>query len=115
MGTTNGGLAVYNKGGVVSVKENGNNVSPSKYLLYQNYPNPFNPSTTISYSISKSGFVQLRVYDMLGQEVANLVNKKQSAGNYKIEFNASSLTSGVYFYRIQAGNFVETKKLIVLK
>lgn len=92
-----------------------------KFMLSQNYPNPFNPTTEISYSIPESGFVQLDVYDVLGSVVANLVDKEQTKGNYKIVFNASSLTSGIYFYRLQigafAGNatFTETKKLILLK
>lgn len=88
---------------------------PTKFALNQNYPNPFNPSTTISYDLPNSGFVNLNVYDMLGQEVANLVNEDQNVGNYKIEFNASNLTSGIYFYRLQSGKFTETKKLILLR
>ena len=85
------------------------------YSLSQNYPNPFNPSTTISYTIPKSGFVQLKVYDLLGREVASLVDKERAVGNYKVEFNASNLTSGIYFYRLQSNNFTETKKLAILK
>ena len=85
------------------------------YTLRQNYPNPFNPSTIISYSIPQSGLVQLKVYDLLGREVADLVSEEQSVGNYKIEFNATNLTSGVYFYRLQSSSFVQTKKLILLR
>ncbi len=91
------------------------------YSLSQNYPNPFNPTTTISYTIPKNGFVQLKVYDILGKEVATLVNKEQSSGKHIVEFNALSalggqtLTSGIYFYRMQSGNFVETKQFILLK
>ncbi len=87
----------------------------NRFQLYQNYPNPFNPTTTISYSLPKRGFVNLTVYDILGREVANLVNKEQATGNYKVEFNASNLSSGVYFYRLHCGDFVETKKLILLR
>jgi len=91
----------------------------SQFSLNQNYPNPFNPTTSISYSLPKSGLVQLKIYDMLGREVAALVNKVQSTGNYKVEFNSSSvnrrITSGIYFYRLQSGEFVETKKLILLR
>jgi len=87
----------------------------NNFILYQNYPNPFNPSTTISYSLSESGFVQLNVYDILGREVVYLVNKEQTMGNYKTTFNASNLTSGIYFYKLQTGNFIETKKLILLR
>jgi len=85
------------------------------FSLSQNYPNPFNPSTTISYSLPQSNFVQLSVYDILGSRVTVLVNKEQTSGNYKIEFNASFLTSGIYFYRLQSGGFTETKKLILLR
>lgn len=88
---------------------------PSRFYLFQNYPNPFNPSTVINYSLSKDVFVVLKVYDILGREVASLVEEKQLIGNYNVEFDGSNLSSGIYFYRIQAGDFVETKKLILLK
>ncbi|HEY6627249.1 MAG TPA: T9SS type A sorting domain-containing protein, partial [Ignavibacteriaceae bacterium] len=87
----------------------------SEYGLKQNYPNPFNPTTTINYSLKTAGEVTLKVYDMLGTEVANLVYERLEAGNYSVEFNASDLPSGMYVYRITAGNFVDTKKLILLK
>ena len=89
--------------------------SIKEYELYQNYPNPFNPSTTIKYSILHSAHVILKVYDILGREVANLVNEQKAAGIYKIDFNASFLSSGIYVYRIEAGNFIAVKKLILLK
>ncbi len=85
------------------------------YTLLQNYPNPFNPSTVISYSLPQSDFVQLKVYDMLGREVAVLVNKEQKNGTYEVQFNASNIYSGVYFYRLQSGGFEETKKLVLLR
>jgi Pyruvate/2-oxoacid:ferredoxin oxidoreductase delta subunit len=85
------------------------------YKLSQNFPNPFNPSTTINYSLPVSGFVQLKVFNLLGQEIANLVEKEQRMGNYEIDFNASGLTNGIYFYRLQSENFTETKKLILLR
>ena len=85
------------------------------FRLSQNYPNPFNPSTIINYSLPHSGLVQLKVYDLLGREVATLVNKEQTKGNYKINFNASNLTSGIYFYKLQSGDFSEMKKLILLR
>jgi photosystem II stability/assembly factor-like uncharacterized protein len=85
------------------------------YLLNQNYPNPFNPSTRIAYVIANRQFVTVKVYDLLGREVATLVNEEKSAGNYEVEFNGSMLPSGIYFYQIKAGNFVETKKMILLK
>ena len=96
------------------------NLAPSKFALLQNYPNPFNPSTTISYSIptfngKQSLNVTLNVYNTLGQKVATLVNKAQAQGNYSVQFNANNLPSGVYFYRLRAGNFVATKKMVLLK
>lgn len=89
--------------------------TPSGYSLEQNYPNPFNPSTTISFSIPNEEFVSLKVYNSLGEEVAELVNETKPAGNYSVTFDASELTSGIYFYKISAGNFIETKKMIYLK
>jgi hypothetical protein len=85
------------------------------YNLYQNYPNPFNPSTTISYYIQKSGLVSLKVYNMLGKEVANLVNEVQNVGPKEISFNGSSLSSGIYYYTITSGNFTDTKKMMLIK
>jgi hypothetical protein len=85
------------------------------YQLMQNYPNPFNPETIISYSIANPGFVLLKVYDMLGREVQTLVNEFQSAKRYSISFDASDLSSGVYFYKLQAGDFLEFKKMILIK
>ncbi len=91
------------------------NIKQYRYYLRQNYPNPFNPTTTIEYSIPKTSFVSIEVYDFLGKKVAALVNEVKKEGDYKVKFNASFLSSGIYFYRMQAGNFVETKKLILLK
>ncbi|OGU76678.1 MAG: hypothetical protein A2V93_01480, partial [Ignavibacteria bacterium RBG_16_34_14] len=88
---------------------------PLKYSLEQNYPNPFNPSTLISYNIPKEGFVTLKVYNLLGQLVKTLVNEHQSPGNYKVNFNASNLSSGVYFYGITSGEFSNVKKMIFIK
>ncbi len=89
--------------------------TPSDFFLSQNNPNPFNPSTQINYSIKKAGLVQLRVYDILGKEIATLVNTNKEAGNYSIEFNANQLPSGIYIYRMQSGSFVSSKKMILLK
>ncbi len=91
------------------------NLQPDRYLLEQNYPNPFNPSTNISYTIPLSGFVSLKVYDALGQEVAALVNEVKPAGNYLVNFNASNLVSGIYFYRLQSNGFTQSHKMIILK
>ncbi len=88
---------------------------PAEYSLSQNYPNPFNPVTTINYSIPKSGFVSLKVFDLLGKEVATLVNGNAPAGNYSVEFHSGNLASGLYFYKMNSGNFSETKKLIITK
>jgi hypothetical protein len=88
---------------------------PSTYLLQQNYPNPFNPSTTILFSIPTSEFVTLKVYDLLGREIATLVNENLSAGSYSYNFDAKNLTSGVYLYKLQAGKYSETKKMLLSK
>lgn len=89
--------------------------TPVAYALEQNFPNPFNPSTKINYSIPTEGFVTLDVYNSIGQKVANLVSESKTAGTYTINFDASNLTSGIYFYKISSGNFTETKKMILLK
>jgi hypothetical protein len=88
---------------------------PSEYVLAQNYPNPFNPNTNIVFSIKENGFVSLKIYDVLGKEVATLVNEQRSAGNYEVEFDASTLPSGMYIYKIQSGNFIDSKKMLLLK
>jgi len=88
---------------------------PSEYNLEQNYPNPFNPVTNIKYSVANSAQVTLKVYNLLGQEVATLVNQVQKAGNYVVDFDASNLSSGVYMYRLQSGNVGITKKMMLLK
>lgn len=85
------------------------------FSLFQNYPNPYNSQTTISYSVPISSLVQIQIFDILGRKVSTLLNEEKAAGNYKINFNARELTSGVYFYRLQAGDYVETKKMIYLK
>ena len=88
---------------------------PNRFALEQNYPNPFNPTTNIGFQVSGFGFVSLKVYDILGREVATLVNEKKPAGKYSVIWNPSSMSSGVYFYRLEAGSFVETKKLLLLR
>ena len=95
--------------------EKENNEIPSEYTLKQNYPNPFNPLTTISFSIPNEEFVTIRVFNSLGEEVAELVNENFPAGNYSISFNASELTSGVYYYKIVAGNYFQTRKMMLVK
>ena len=83
--------------------------------MSQNYPNPFNPSTIIKYQIPNSGYVSIKIYDVLGEEVSSLVNKEQAAGSYEINFNASNLTSGVYFYQLKSGNNIQIKKMMLLR
>jgi hypothetical protein len=85
------------------------------FSLEQNYPNPFNPSTTVEFSLPHSGYMTLKVYNTLGQEVANLVSRNLSAGMHRVEWNASKYPTGVHFYRLQAGEFVQTKTLILVK
>jgi hypothetical protein len=87
----------------------------SEFKLEQNYPNPFNPTTSIQYAISSRQFVTLKVYDILGNKIATLVNEEKPAGEYEIEFNATGLTSGIYFYQLRTGNFTETKKMLMIK
>ena len=100
---------------IVSVNGDDNQSVPTKFALEQNYPNPFNPSTKIKYSIPTSSKVKLIVYDILGRKVAELVNQVQNAGYYEVNFNASNLSSGVYFYRISYSNQFLTKKMLLLK
>jgi hypothetical protein len=88
---------------------------PGRFTLEQNYPNPFNPETTISYQLPAFSNVVLKVYDLHGREAATLVNEKKAAGKHSVTWNASSMSSGVYFYRLRAGGFSETKKLLLLK
>lgn len=94
---------------------NNNNEVPKEFSLAQNYPNPFNPSTSIKFSLPKISLVKLTVYDILGNEVETLQNGNMEAGNYIIDFNASNLSSGVYFYKLDAGSFVETKRMLLIK
>jgi hypothetical protein len=86
-----------------------------QYRLLQNYPNPFNPSTTIEYELAKPSSIELSVYDALGRKVATLVNEPQSAGMHRVQFSAENLSSGVYFYKLTAGEFSETRKLMLIK
>jgi len=89
--------------------------APKQFCLYSNYPNPFNPSTTIKYDIPRQALVQLKVYNVLGKEIATLVNKEQLAGTYSVKFDALNLASGIYFYTIKAGNYTTSKKMLLLK
>jgi hypothetical protein len=88
---------------------------PTEFSLAQNYPNPFNPSTKLSYNIAQSGLVTLKIFDLLGNEIATLVNEIKPVGTYELNWNATNHPSGVYFYKLQAGSFVQTRKMILLK
>ncbi|RJQ64939.1 MAG: T9SS C-terminal target domain-containing protein [Stygiobacter sp.] len=101
---------VYN---TTEVKTDG--MMPTSFKLFQNYPNPFNPTTNISYQLPTTSHVTLKVYDTLGRIVAELVNEEKSAGSYTVKFDGTKLSSGVYFYTIKAGNFSDTKKLLLAK
>jgi DNA-binding beta-propeller fold protein YncE len=100
---------------VVSVSQEQNLQLPKTFSLSQNYPNPFNPTTTIRYALPSSANVKLVVYDLLGREIATLVNEEQSAGWKEVQWNATGFASGMYFYRLNAGGFVEVKKMLVVK
>ncbi|MCX8056623.1 MAG: T9SS type A sorting domain-containing protein, partial [Ignavibacteria bacterium] len=89
--------------------------TPNSYALFQNYPNPFNPSTTIRFILPEKSKVSLEVYNLIGQKVATLINSELNAGEYNVEFNGSNLSSGIYLYKLQAGNFTSTKKMLLIK
>jgi hypothetical protein len=107
------GAGIYSASNVTSVEDESS--LPEDYTLSQNYPNPFNPSTTISFSLAQAGNVKLTLFDALGSEIGEIADKEFSAGSHSINFNAANLTSGVYFYRIEAGSFVQSKKMILMK
>ena len=123
----NGTILHTTNGGVTFIEEKQIDEIPTQFLLSNNWPNPFNPSTRIQYQVSSNTHVTLKVYDMLGREIATLVNEEKEPGIYRAEFNtqdyqlASGISakggyaSGVYLYRLQAGNFVETKKMVLMK
>jgi hypothetical protein len=99
----------------VNINETFSSERPTEFILFQNYPNPFNPTTSIEYGVGSTEYVTLKVYDLLGREVAVLVNEEKPAGEYKIKFDGSNLTSGVYFIQLKAGNYIETKNAILIK
>ena len=100
---------------ITGIVEQNPGALPSKYSLSQNYPNPFNPGTSFNYTIPVSGNVSIKIYNILGQEVAKVFQGFQKAGNYTANFNASKLSSGVYLYRLQSGQFSEVKKMLLMK
>jgi hypothetical protein len=99
---------------IIDIKQVGTEI-PGAYSVRQNYPNPFNTITKISFDIPKKSFISLKVYNILGKEVATLVNEEKSAGKYILDFSASNLSSGIYFYKLESNDFTETKRMIVLK
>jgi hypothetical protein len=107
------GLAIM--GEISSIENITAHTLPTRFELSQNYPNPFNPSTSIEFSIPKKGQVSLKIYNMLGEEIATLVSEKLNPGRYKKEWNAGNYASGVYFYRLDTVEFVQTKKLVLIK
>jgi hypothetical protein len=109
-----GQLLLVSNNPAVGIK-NEKHITPDEYILDQNYPNPFNPATSINYYVPKESHISLVVYDVLGKEVKVLVNGEETAGYHRIEFDASELPSGIYFYRLQAGTFMAVKKMILLK
>jgi hypothetical protein len=122
-GTTIRGIAVTNAGVISRYDETSvvtgvtpvTTTAPDSYKLSQNYPNPFNPTTKINFALPKSGLVTLKVYDMLGKEVATLVNEVKNVGTYSVDFNASTLSSGIYFYKVSVNGFSEVKKMMLIK
>jgi photosystem II stability/assembly factor-like uncharacterized protein len=111
----NGTILHTTNGGVSFIEEEQIDEVPRTYFLSNNFPNPFNPSTKIKYSVPQSSNIILKVFDVLGNEIETLVDEEKPAGKYEVEFDASTLTSGVYFYQLDAGDFVQTKKMILLK
>ena len=107
--------AWINAGSPVSVEDENTLQSPVTFNLLQNHPNPFNPSTIIQYTVSSRQFISIKIFDVLGNEIATLVNEEKPEGNYEIKFDASRLSSGVYFCNMQSGSFIETKKMILLR
>jgi hypothetical protein len=121
---TSSGVILYKEGGVLtSIEESSQNkYVGTNYTLAQNYPNPFNPSTIIKYQIPQVSVgtenipsVQLKIFDILGRQVATLVNEKQNPGNYEVEWDANNQPSGVYFFQLKTDNYVETKKMVLLR
>jgi hypothetical protein len=113
-------ILVDDLGELVDINSEGSSKIPNEFVLEQNYPNPFNPVTTIQYSIpvgvnSESAIVNVKIFDVLGREVETLVNEIQNPGNYEVVFNADNYSSGVYYYQLKAGDFIQTKKMIFLK
>ena len=115
IGLNDAGISIYNRNGISSVLPNETNSIPIDYKLLQNYPNPFNPTTTISYTIPQDGIVTIKIYNVLGQQIATLKDEFQKANRYEVQFNSKGLASGVYIYKLQINDFYESKKMMLLK
>ena len=114
-GNNGGTIIKTTTGGVTSNEITSETDIPQTFSLYQNYPNPFNPATNLSFVIDQPSFVSLKVYDILGNEVATLVNEERPAGKYEVTFNADKLSSGVYFYQLRTEKYIQTKKMLLLR
>ena len=110
-----GGLILRYDDGVTNILQTNENIIADHFYLYQNFPNPFNPTTTIKYEIPERSFVSIRVFDVLGNEITTLVNEEKPAGGFKVEFNGANLPSGIYFYKLTAGEYNSTRKFTLLK
>jgi hypothetical protein len=108
-------IKITNYQGQITGTGNNLGIIPDKYSLGQNYPNPFNPSTSIKFGLSKSGIVKLIVYDVTGKVISTLLNETFNAGEHTVLFNAENLSSGVYYYKLESGNFSDTKKMLLIK
>ena len=109
------GVVIKTSNGDATTAINTNTEIVKNFILKQNYPNPFNPVTKINYELRVTNYVKLQVYNVLGKKVAVLVNEKQSPGTYQVEFDAGHLVSGVYFYRLEAGDFTDVKRMVLVK
>ena len=109
------GMLAYTYSSEITGIERNFALVPQDYTLSQNYPNPFNPITNIQFSIPKTEFVSLKIYNLLGQKVTTLVDKKQPAGSYQVQWDASRFASGVYYYQLKVGDYVQTRKMVLLK
>lgn len=111
---TDEGIAVYNETGVIGLNTSSQEL-PKEFELFQNHPNPFNPTTKINFEIPKQAFVVLKIYDITGREIKRLLNESKTPGQYSVTFDGSGLASGVYFYRLEAGDFIQTKRMLLVK
>jgi hypothetical protein len=114
-GGSNTALLKFSEPVLVSVQERRTDSIPAKFSLEQNYPNPFNPETTISYEVSRRSHVVMKIFDLTGREVASLVDEVKEPGSYQVQWDARSMASGVYFYRLEAGSFKQTRKMTLVR